>query len=201
MLVIMFYSILGVLLLLVLYLIFTYNRMVSLKARVDETWRQIDVRLQNRYDLLPDLIHAVEKAVSTDERIQTKIAELRSAVYRCKNMASQDVSDIGERIKGESFLENAIRNLQVSVESYPELRSQESIKNFMDQNGLIEEKIAAARQIYNVTAREYNEYILFFPNNLVSGVFGFRPAVYFESSERARSDIKPTWGGSFTQDK
>lgn len=179
---------------LALYVIHLYNSLVRAKTRVDETWKQIDVRLQNRYDLLPDLIQAVEKAVSTDKEIQTKIAEVRSAANAAQSVAS-DASHALEKARAENALTGALAGLRIAVEAYPELRSQEAIQNFMNQNTLIEEKIAAARQIYNSTAREYNEKIAVVPSNVIANIFGYRPVNYFEATEEARKDISPDWGG------
>ncbi len=174
--------------------IFIYNSLVTAKTRVDETWRQIDVRLQNRYDLLPDLIQAVEKAVSTDKDIQTKIAELRSAADLARHTQSE-ASNADQKARAEDALTDAIQSLRVTLEAYPELKSHEAIKNFMNQNAVIEEKIAAARQIYNTTAREYNEKISVIPNNIVASIMGYKPVGYFEASENAKYDITPDWGG------
>ncbi|MGQ9844584.1 MAG: LemA family protein [Spirochaetota bacterium] len=183
-----------VLTVIIVYVIMLYNSIVKAKIRVEETWKQIDVRLQNRYDLLPDLIQAVEKAVSTDESIQTKIAEVRSAVNTAKSVVSspEHAADIA---KVENSLVSALSGLRVSVESYPELKSQQAIQDFMNRNTIIEEKIAAARQIYNSTAREYNEKIAVVPNNIIAGLFNFKPVTYYEISEEARRDISPDWGG------
>lgn len=183
-----------ILVVIILYVIILYNSVVKAKIRVEETWKQIDVRLQNRYDLLPDLIQAVEKAVSTDEKIQTKIAEVRSAVNTAKSVVSspEHAADIA---KAESSLLSALGGLRVNVESYPELKSQQAIQDFMNQNTIIEEKIAAARQIYNTTAREYNEIIAVVPNNIIASLFNFKPVTYYEISDEAKKDITPDWGG------
>lgn len=181
----------------VIYAISLYNSLVTAKTRVDETWKQIDVRLQNRYDLLPDLIQAVEKATSTDEKIQTTIAQVRSAATAAQNIESNP--EHAQQIsQAESQLTTALSGLRVSVEAYPELRSQEAIKNFMDQDVLIEEKIAASRQIYNSTAREYNEKVGVVPSNIVANMFGFKTVEYYEAVEEARKDVGADWGGKVT---
>lgn len=192
-----FCGVLLVLGIIVVYAISIYNSLVTAKTRVDETWKQIDVRLQNRYDLLPDLIQAVEKAVSTDKEIQTRIAEVRSAANSAKEVSS-DAEHALEKAKAENALTTALNGLRVSVEAYPEIRSQEAIQNFMNQDVLIEEKIAAARQIYNSTAREYNEKIAIVPNNIVANMFGHKAVSYFESAEDAKQDISADWGGKVT---
>lgn len=192
-----FCGVLLVLGIIVVYAISIYNSLVTAKTRVDETWKQIDVRLQNRYDLLPDLIQAVEKAVSTDKEIQTRIAEVRSAANSAKEVSS-DAEHALEKAKAENALTTALNGLRVSVEAYPEIRSQEAIQNFMNQDVLIEEKIAAARQIYNSTAREYNEKIAIVPNNIVANMFGHKAVSYFESEEDVKKDISADWGGKVT---
>jgi len=190
----------GVLLILgliALFVIGLYNGLVKAKTRVDETWRQIDVRLQNRYDLLPDLIQAVEKAVTTDKEIQTRIAEVRSAASAAQAISSTP-ENAASVAKADSALTSAIGGLRVSVEAYPQIRSQEAIQNFMNQDVMVEEKIAASRQIYNSTAREYNEKIGVVPSNIVAGMFGFKSVSYFEAGEEAKKDISADWGGQVT---
>ncbi len=190
----------GILLVLGLVLVFAislYNGLVTAKTRVEETWRQIDVRLQNRYDLLPDLIQAVEKAVSTDKEIQTRVAEVRSAATAVQSIESNP-EHAKQIASAEGQLTSALSGLRVAVEAYPELRSQESIQNFMNQNAMIEEKIAGSRQIYNSTAREYNEKIGVVPSNIVAGMFNFKPVAYFEAAEEARKDVGVDWGGQVT---
>lgn len=192
------YIIGGVVLLLIIVIIGLYNGLVRAKTRVDETWKQIDVRLQNRYDLLPDLIQAVEKATTTDEKIQTRIAEVRSAVDKAKStQLTPENADQVAKVNGQ--LSGALSGLSVAVEAYPELRSQEAIQNFMNQNQLIEEKIAAARQIYNTTAREYNEKVQVVPTNIIAGMFGFKVVNYYEAAEEAKKDLAPDWGGKVVQ--
>lgn len=188
----------ALLVLLFFYVIYIYNRLITLKTRVEETLKQIDVRLQNRYDLLPDLIEAVEKAVATDKEIQTKIAELRSALQNAK---ATDIHDLNNKNKFELDISNALRGIQIFVEAYPDLKSHQAIQYFMSENTSIEEKIAAARQIYNVTAREYNESIQVFPNSIIANMFNHKPVEYWESSPEARKDIKPQWSGQYKQDE
>lgn len=182
---------------LVIWAIGMYNSLVTAKTRVDETWKQIDVRLQNRFDLLPDLIQAVEKAVTTDKEIQTRIAEVRSAANTVKSIDSNP-ANADQIAQAEGSLTTALNGLRVSIEAYPELRSQEAIQNFMNQDVLIEEKIAASRQIYNSTAREYNEKVSVVPTNILAGMFNFKTVNYFEAAEEAKKDISADWGGKVT---
>lgn len=179
------------------FVVSIYNGLVKAKNRVEETLKQIDVRLQNRYDLLPDLIQAVEKATSTDEKIQTQIAELRSVSEkaRSESLTTQNAKHAAE---AEQAVSNALSGLKISVEAYPELRSQEAIQSFMAQNDKIEEMIAASRQIYNATVREYNDKVRMFPSNIFAGIFNFRDAEYYEATQEARKDISPDWEAKMT---
>lgn len=189
--------ILGIIILLVIILISMYNGLVRSKTRVDETWKQIDVRLQNRYDLLPDLIQAVEKATTTDEKILTQIAAVRSAATQAQSTTS--TPENAEQVAAaEQKLNSSLQGLRIAVEAYPQLRSQEAIQNFMNQDNLIEERVAAARQIYNTTAREYNEKVAVVPTNIIANMFGFKPVNYFEAKEEARADVGADWGGRVT---
>lgn len=164
----------------------TYNSLVTLRMRVKEAWSDIDVQLKKRYDLLPDLIETVRKAVKVDEDILTKVTELRTK-------AMEDASkglDPKARGQVESQISNAISGLKVQVEAYPDIKSHTELNNLMDKVTEIEEKIAYSRRFYNGNVMAYNTKIKVFPNVLIANSLGFSEEVFFEAEESEKEDIK-----------
>ena len=162
-----------------------YNGLVVAKKRVEVSWKDIDIQLKKRYDLLPDLVETAKKAANLDESIFTKVAELRS-----KAMQATINTDPAQRAAIESQLSNAIHGLQVAVEAYPDIKSHTELTNLMNLNRDIEEKIAYARQFYNQNVLDYNTRIDVFPAVLFSRAMGFQPAHPFEADETERADVK-----------
>src|SRR3990167_7805032 len=182
-------AILYVLILVVLiagFIWMTYNSLVALRMRVKEAWADIDVQLKKRYDLLPDLIETARKAVAVDERILTKVTELRT---KAMESVSKGISP-EERAKIEGQLSSMVRDIKVQVEAYPDIKSHGELTNLMDKVTEIEEKIAYARRFYNGNVMSYNTKINVFPNVLVANTLGFNEEKFFEANEAEREDIK-----------
>jgi LemA protein len=174
-------------LLLLVFIIFAvtillYNKLMTLKVRVDEAWSGMDVQLRKRYDLLPKLVESVEKATSSESSIQTAIAELRTRDVISSDRETQAALD--KRITP------LVQNVIVTVEKYPELRSIESILLIQKQMVEIEESIAFARKYYNGTVRQFNTAINSFPQLVIAKSMKMSDAVYFEADQEARKDIK-----------
>lgn len=164
----------------------TYNSLVGLKMRVKEAWADIDIQLKKRYDLLPDLIETVKKAVAVDENILIKITELRS---KAMEDATKGVN-LEERANIENQLSGMMRDVKVQVEAYPDIKSHQELLSLMDKVTEIEEKIAYARRFYNGNVMNYNAKIAMFPSNLVASVFNFTEEQFFAASEEEKKDIQ-----------
>lgn len=165
---------------------FVYNQLVTLRARVKEAWADIDVQLKKRYDLLPDLVETAKKATAVDEGILVKVTQLRS---QAMEDAAKGVN-LQERAQVETQLSSMMRDVKVQVEAYPDIKSHQELINLMDKVTEIEEKIAYARRFYNGNVMAYNTKIALFPHNLVAGVFSFNAEEYFAASEEERKDVK-----------
>lgn len=180
----LFFLIAGVLIILFLWL--TYNGLVTGKVRVDQSWRDIDVQLKRRYDLLPDLVETAKKATALDESVLTEVTRLRSAGMQALN----EGASIAQRSQIEGRLSSAMRDIKVQVESYPDIKSHAELEKLMDEVSDIEAKIAYARQFYNSNAADYNTRVQVFPAVLIANSLGFKPAEYFAATEEEKKDVK-----------
>ena len=180
------YIILGLVFLLALYLVGIYNRLVTLRMRVKEAFADIDVQLKKRYDLLPDLVETAKRAVKLDEDLLTKITALRSqAMTAHENNVSPE-----EQGKIETQLSNAVGQLRVQVEAYPDIKSHQELLTLMDKTTEIEEKISYARRFYNSQVLGYNTSRQQFPVVLFAEMLGFNAEKFFEADESERADVK-----------
>jgi LemA protein len=166
---------------LLIFSIFIYNRLVSLKARVDEAWSGIDVQLKKRYELIPNLVGAVEKFAEFEKSLMTGVTELRT-----RGIATASVAGQGEI---NNQLEPQIGTIFVNIEKYPDVKTSRNIIELQNQFVAIEETIHYARKYYNGTVRNYNIAINVFPNSLLAALLGLKPAEYFQADEAARGDI------------
>ena len=170
---------------LLVYIWSLYNGLVVSRKRVEVSWKDIDIQLKKRYDLLPDLVETAKKATSVDENIFTRVAELRSQA-----MQTNVTADPTTRAAVESQLSNAVHGLQIAVEAYPDIKSHTELVNLMNMNRDIEDKIAYARQFYNQNVLDYNTRIEVFPAVMFASSLGFKPATAFEAAEAERADVK-----------
>lgn len=178
--------IIGIVALIVVYVWFTYNSLVATKVRVAQSWKDIDIQLKKRYDLLPDLVETAKKAAALDKEVLTEVTRLRSEGMK----AAQKGLDPAERGAIEGRLSTLMRDIKVQIEAYPEIKAHEELLKLMGDVSGIEDKIAYARQFYNANVGEYNTKVKLFPAVLVASFLGFTPAHYFEAEEKEREDIK-----------
>lgn len=178
--------IIGIIAFVVVYVWFTYNSLVTAKVRVAQSWRDIDVQLKKRYDLLPDLVTTAKKATTLDKEILTEVTRLRSEGMK----AAQKGLDPAERGMIEEKLSSLMRDIKVQIEAYPEIKAHQELLSLMGDVSDIEDKIAYARQFYNSNAADYNTKIKLFPAVIVASLSGFSSAHYFEAEEKEREDIE-----------
>jgi LemA protein len=164
--------------LVVLFLIVTYNRLVRLRNRTENAWAQIDVQLKRRADLVPNLVESV-KGYAAHER------ETFEAVTNAR-AAAQSARTVEERAQAENLLSQALGRLLAVAEAYPELRATEQFQDLQRQLEETEEKIAVSRQVYNDTVLTYETARETFPTNLLATTLGFGPRQYFELEGAAR---------------
>lgn len=167
--------VLGVpLLLLALFLVVSYNRFVSQTALVDESWSQVDVELQRRHDLVPNLVAAVRGYAAHEAAVLQRVTEARVAAQ------SHAAQPPGERRPYEEELGGAVNGLVAVAEAYPDLKASASFLQLQRELANTEDRIAAGRRFYNGNVRALNTRVRTFPSNLVAAVFSFRARDFFE---------------------
>lgn len=174
----MLWIILVVVVLIVLYLIATYNTLVKLRNKVKDGWSQIEVVLKRRADLIPNIVETVKGYAKHEEGTLTSVIEARNKAVSATTPE--------EAMKAEGEVTQALSRLFALTEAYPELKANQ---NFLDLQKSLEEtedKITYSRQFYNDTVLNYNNMVEMFPSNIVAKLFGFEKSVFFEASEQDR---------------
>lgn len=179
------YVILGIVLVLVVLLIVwfitTYNKLVKLRNSVKDQWSQIDVQLKKRFDMIPNMVEIVKGYAKHEEETLTAVVEARNTAVSAQNPKDE--------IEANKNLSGALSKLFALSESYPELKAD---KNFLQlQNDLkaVEDKIAYARQFYNDCVYKYKNTIETFPTVLIAGMLGFKQVEFFEASNEEKQNV------------
>jgi len=157
-----------------------YNRIQTLDETVSGYASQIEVQLQRRADLIPNLVETVKGFAAQEEEIFTSVADARARLS-----GAVQSGDIGEMAAANQGMNSALSRLLAIVENYPELKSNENFRMLQDQLEGTENRIATARQDYNAAVREYNAYIRRFPQVLTAKIIGAESREYFEADEGA----------------
>ena len=159
------------------------NQMAIKREAVNAAWAQVDVVLQRRADLIPNLVETVKGFAVHEEQVFGEIARARSALIGARTPA--------DKIAANGALDSALSRLLVITENYPQLKSNENFLRLQDELAGTENRIAVERRRYNETVQDYNTYISLFPNSLVASISGFtRNDAYFKTDEGARSAPK-----------
>ncbi len=162
------------------------NQLVTQKESVNAAWSQVDVALQRRADLIPNLVETVKGYAKHEEGIMTAVANARSALLNAKTPQ--------EKIAANTQLDGAIGRLLVVVENYPNLKANENFLRLQDELAGTENRIAVERRKYNETVHTYNTQIQLFPNNIVASMSGFeRNDAYFKTEPGAKTAPKVTF--------
>ena len=170
--------IIGIIAVVVIWLIATYNTLVKMRNRVKEAWADIDVQLKRRYNLIPNLIETVKGYAAHEKKVFTDVTEARS-----KAMQAEASGDVGKTLEAEKGLTGALKSLFAVAESYPDLKANQNFLDLQAQLTDTEDKIQAARRFYNGNVRDFNTKQETFPTNLIAGMFGFKKAEFFEVKE------------------
>jgi LemA protein len=181
--------ILGIVVILLIFFIATYNGLIGLRNQTRNAWAQIDVQLKRRHDLIPNLVETV-KGYKIHER------ETLEAVTKARNLAQSLASgDVGARSKAEGELSSALSRLLAVVERYPDLKANQNFLALQEELTSTENKIGFSRQYYNDSVLRLNNKIQMFPSNVVAGMTGFKQGEFFEVSvaeERAAPKVSFT---------
>ncbi len=174
----MIWIILGVVAVLVLALVLLYNRLVTLRNRVENAWAQVDVQLKRRYDLIPNLVETVKGYAAHERETFEAVTAARTRAQAAQGPAEQGAA--------EGILGQALGRLFAVAEAYPELQADENFRQLQEELAQTENRIAVSRQVYNDTVLTYNTAIQTVPGLLVAGPFGFSKREFFEVEDAAR---------------
>ena len=170
------YVVLGLVALLLLAVVVSYNRFVRQRNLVQESWRQIDVELRRRHDLIPNLVETVKAYAAHERTVLQNVVDARTA-------AVASGGGVAAQAKAESQLAGSLRGLFAVVENYPDLKAAGPFQQLQSQLAETEDRIAAGRRFYNGNVRALNTRVESFPSSLVASTFNFEKAEYFEVDE------------------
>jgi len=168
--------------LLVLYLIGTYNGLVVLKTRIQEAFSGIDVQLKRRADLIPNLVETIKGYAKHEKEIFENVTKARANLMSAKGPQ--------EKAEANNQLSGALKSLFAVAEAYPQLQANSNFKELQRQLEDTEDKVAYSRQFYNSNVLEYNTKIKIFPTNLFAGTFGFKENEFFAANEEERKKVE-----------
>jgi LemA protein len=169
----------AVVLLVALVFVVLYNRLVRLRNRTENAWAQVDVQLERRHDLIPNLIETVKGYASHERDVFAEVTATRTS--------AQEAKGVEQQAKAENALTAALGRLFAVAEAYPALRATENFQNLQEQLDETENKIAVARQIYNDAVYSYDTATETVPTNVVANVLNFEPKRYFEIEDHSRA--------------
>ena len=171
-----------VLVLIVVYVVATANRLTQMKNRVENQAAQVDVQLKRRYDLIPNLLETARGYAGFERSTLEAVTKARTAAMGASNRT--------EELQANTELTNALQRFTVVSESYPELKANANFMQLQNELSATEDKIAKARQFYNDTVLKYNNAVEMIPANLVAGLFGHRKLSFLEASGEERKNVK-----------
>jgi LemA protein len=164
----------------VLFVIASYNGLVTLKNRTEEAWSDIDVQLKRRYDLIPNLVSAVKGYAAHETGVFEKVTEARAKAMSATGTA--------EKAGAENMLTGALKSVFAIAEAYPDLKANTNFLELQQELSDTENKIQAARRFYNGNVMELNTKIETFPSNIIAGAFNFTKREFFELTDDAAKE-------------
>ena len=173
--------VLAILVLLLLYVIVSYNSLVRVRNRTDDAWSQIDVQLRRRYDLIPNLVNTVKGYAAHERQTFEAVTQART-----QGMNAQGVA---EQAQAENMITGALKSLFAVAEAYPELKANQNFLNLQEELTSTEGRIAYARQFYNDAVLQLNTKVQTLPTNILAGMFGFKTREYFEADDTSRGPV------------
>lgn len=178
------YIIVAIIVVLLLWLMVSYNRFITYINRAKEAWADIDVQLKRRYDLIPNLVNTVKGYATHESGTFDKVTKARAA--------AMGASNINDKAVAENSLAGALKSVFAIAESYPELKANQNFLDLQTQLTDTEDKIQAARRFYNGNVRDLNTSLEVFPGNVIAGAFHFSKMEFFnlDADEAARQTVE-----------
>ncbi len=179
----MWWIILGIVILVIVAIIALYNSLITLRQRVKNAWSQIDVQLQRRFDLIPNLVECVRGYMEHEKDTLTKVTELRTSWANAQT--------VSEKAKLDNELSGALKTIMAVSEGYPDLKANQNFSELQEELRNTENKISYSRQFYNDSVTRYNTKIELFPSSIIASMFHFTPETLFAAeSDEARKNVK-----------
>jgi len=166
---------------LLLYVIVTYNGLVRLRNRIQNAWAQIDVQLRRRYDLIPNLVETVKGYATHEKGTFEAVTQARANAINAQGPAAQ--------AQAENMISGALKSLFAVSEAYPDLKANQNFLSLQEELSGTEGRISYARQYYNDAVLRMNTKIQSFPSNILAGMFGFKEHEYFEADDTSRGPV------------
>ena len=179
----MWWIILAIVVIIIIAIIAMYNSLVTMRQRVKNAWSQIDVQLQRRFDLIPNLVETVKGYMEHEADVLTKVTDLRSSWTEAKT--------VDEKAKLDNQLSESLKTIMAVAENYPDLKANQNFSELQTELTNTENKISYSRQFYNDTVTRYNIKLETFPSNVIASVFNFKSENLFEvDNQEARQNVK-----------
>lgn len=175
------WAIAGILSLIVLYIVLTFNSLIMLRNRVDNALSQIGVQLKRRYDLIPNLVSSVKGYMKHEKGVLAEITKMRSSLIS---------GSLSQKAKASDAVSNALKTIFAVSERYPKLQASENFKMLQEELSGTESKIAFSRQFYNDNIMVLNNKIQQFPSNIISNMLNFKEREFFKSTESEKEPVK-----------
>ncbi len=183
----MVYAIVVIIAIIAIFVIVKYNSLVALRQRVKNSWSQIDVQLQRRFDLIPNLVECVKGYMGHESDVLEKVTKLRTSWA--------NATTTSDKMKIDNQLTESLKTIMAVSENYPDLKANENFISLQKELSGTEDKISYSRQFYNDIVTKYNTELEVFPSNLVAGMFHFEhESLFVVDSDEARKNVKVDFG-------
>lgn len=166
----------------VIWLIYVFNRLIVLKNRTQEAFSDIDVQLKRRHDLIPNLVETVKGYAQHEQGVFERVTEARANAISAQG--------VEQKAKAENMLTDTLKSIFAVAENYPDLKASQNFLQLQDELSDTENKIQAARRFYNGNVRDFNTSIEVFPTNFIAGILGFSKFEFFEAETTERENVK-----------
>lgn len=178
----MTWIIIAVVVLVLLWVIISYNSLITKRNRVKEAYSQIDVQLKRRSSLIPNLVETVKGYIKHEKTVLEDVTKARTALVSAGSLKDQ--------AKANDQLSGALKSLFAVAEAYPNLKASDNFKELQEELSDTETKVASARQFYNNNVLDYNTSLQTFPTSIFASIFNFIPSEFFQADEEEKKDIK-----------
>ncbi len=176
------YVVLGVVVLILAWMIGTYNGLVRVRNHCDESWSNVDTELKRRYDLIPNLVNTVKGYAQHEKDVFERVVEARNRAKANEGTPTAQARDENEMVR-------AVRQLFAVVEDYPDLKANESYLKLQEELTTTENRIQRARRFYNGNVRDLANRIEVFPSNILAGLYGFKKRDFFEIEDSSQRSV------------